>query len=78
MAGAATDEEFLEDADVSGVGLGLYLARDIMERMGGKISVETEVGRGSTFTLHIPIWKPGTCGKLASEFKKNAETTARG
>jgi signal transduction histidine kinase len=59
---ASTDEEFLKDADVSGLGLGLYLARDIMERMGGKISVETKVGEGSTFTLHLPIWKAETCG----------------
>ena len=62
-AAAATDEEFLEDADVSGVGLGLYLARDVMGRMGGTISVETEVGEGSTFTLHLPIWNAEKCGK---------------
>jgi signal transduction histidine kinase len=53
---AANEDEFLEDADMSGVGLGHYLARDVMERMGGRISVETEVGKGSTFTLHLPVW----------------------
>jgi len=78
MAAAATSEEFLEDADVSGVGLGLYLARDVMGRMGGRISVETEVGEGSTFTLHLPIWNVATCGKVASEVKENAETIACG
>ena len=78
VAAAATDEEFLEDADVSGVGLGLYLARDVMTRMGGRISVETEVGRGSTFTLHLPVWKTDTCRKVASEVKENAETIAGG
>ena len=75
---AALDEEFLEDADVSGVGLGLYLARDVMGRMGGRISVETEVGEGSTFTLHLPIWNPERCGKVPSEVKENAETIAGG
>ena len=60
---ATTNDEFLEDADASGVGLGLYLARDVMRRMGGSISVETEVGKGSTFTLHLPIWNADTCGK---------------
>ena len=75
---ATTNDEFLEDIDVSGVGLGLYLARDVMERMGGRISVETEVGKGSTFTLHLPIWKAGTCGKTANEAKENAKTIAGG
>lgn len=53
--------EFLEDADVSGVGLGLYLGKNVIERMGGSISVDTEVGRGSTFTLTLPIWRLGDC-----------------
>ena len=64
---ATTDAEFLEDADMSGVGLGLYLARNVMEQMGGRISVESEVGRGSTFTLHLPVWTAGGCNKPASE-----------
>ena len=64
MRNATTDAEFLEDADVSGVGLGLYLARNVMEQMGGRIGVESEVGRGSTFTLHLPLWRNGGCKKL--------------
>jgi signal transduction histidine kinase len=56
-----TGADFLEDADMSGVGLGLYLGRNVMEQMGGRISVESEVGRGSTFTLHLPRWRPGGC-----------------
>lgn len=42
--------------EVPGIGLGLYLARNIIEQMGGRISVESEVGRGSTLTLHLPVW----------------------
>ena len=63
MAEGTTNAEFLEDADVSGVGLGLYLARNVMERMGGRITVESEVGRGSTFKLHLPLWNNGGCNK---------------
>ena len=63
MAEGTTNAEFLEDADVSGVGLGLYLGRNVMERMGGRISVESEVGRGSTFKLHLPLWSDGGCNK---------------
>jgi signal transduction histidine kinase len=46
----------LDEGDDSGIGLGLYLARNVMEKMGGSISVETKLGRGSTFTLHLPAW----------------------
>ncbi len=60
---ATTDAEFLEDADVSGVGLGLYLARNIMQQMGGRITVESEVGRGSKFTVHLPAWRNGGCNQ---------------
>lgn len=63
MANGTTNAEFLEDADVSGVGLGLYLGRNVMEQMGGRISVESEVGRGSTFKLHLPLWSDGGCDK---------------
>lgn len=77
MRNATDDAEFLEDADVSGVGLGLYLGKNVMERMGGRITVETEVGRGSTFTLHLPIWKEEACGNSSGEEeKKNGETIA--
>ena len=43
--------------EVPGIGLGLYLARNVIEQMGGRISVESEVGRGSTFTLALPVWR---------------------
>jgi signal transduction histidine kinase len=40
-------------AQVHGTGLGLALAKRISEALGGKISVVSEVGVGSTFTLHL-------------------------
>lgn len=72
MRNATTGAEFLEDADVSGVGLGLYLARNVMEQMGGRIGVESEVGRGSTFTLHLPVWSDGGCNNSTLEEHDNA------
>jgi signal transduction histidine kinase len=73
---ATTDAEFLEDADVSGVGLGLYLGRNVMEQMGGQISVESEVGRGSKFTLHLPVWRDRACSSSTSEEYDDGQTVA--
>jgi signal transduction histidine kinase len=38
-----------------GTGLGLYISRQIIEALGGSLWVESELGRGSTFSFRLPV-----------------------
>ncbi|MCA8974753.1 MAG: hybrid sensor histidine kinase/response regulator [Planctomycetes bacterium] len=63
--GSATAERVFDrlyqaegQADVSrkGLGLGLHISREIITMHGGRIWVESEEGKGSTFLFSIPAW----------------------
>lgn len=43
-----------------GFGIGLSLAKSIIEAHGGRIEVESAPGRGSTFSFLLPLWRPRT------------------
>jgi len=43
----------------SGMGLGLAIVKNIIENCNGKIDFETELGKGSTFIIELPIYKEG-------------------
>ncbi|MBP5339016.1 MAG: response regulator [Prevotella sp.] len=61
-----------KDADQQrGYGLGLALCRIIVEKMGGHITVESELGKGSTFTFTLPF--QGTVGGLAISNRTNTQ-----
>ena len=60
-------EEFRQEIDghhrpFEGLGIGLTLAKEVVERMGGKIFVQSEKGIGSEFSFSIPYRPAGSTG----------------
>jgi PAS domain S-box-containing protein len=50
-----------------GAGLGLTISRRLIEVMGGEMGVRSELGRGSTFHVELPVLPPVTWGDTGSE-----------
>lgn len=51
--------------EVSGLGLGLFIVREIMHSHGGLIRVEGEKGEGATFIAELPLYKTSEMGSEA-------------
>lgn len=78
-------EEFSQEIDghhrpFEGLGIGLTLAKEVLERMGGKIYVKSEKGFGSEFSFTIPYRQAGSNkfkNQAAEQAFRNADWSAR-
>jgi len=56
--------------EIPGTGMGLFIARSIVEKIGGRIRVESELGRGSLFEVFLPEKGTGSSGEWRPERKR--------
>lgn len=48
-----------EKSDRIGFGMGLYIVKKTVEAIGGKIQVKSQIEKGTTFIIHLPLSDPG-------------------
>ena len=68
------DRDFIEQ---QGAGIGLSVARGIMNLHGGSIEVKSEGGKGSTFTVKLPIYYPEAESQTLATVSNNGRIPAK-
>lgn len=61
------DSSFTRQAE--GIGIGLCLAQKLTESLGGKMTAESKVGQGSTFSVFFPDVKKESCGTETERYR---------
>jgi signal transduction histidine kinase len=63
--------------ETPGVGIGLSIVKHVVEAHGGKVSVESEVGKGSRFIMELPLNEPPAARRASGHETASTPREAR-